>query len=74
VLVRMRIERLKQETTNIKYLLDEMQRSGERDAVRSFYLLNNQHLRELDHLQKVMARLPQELFQRVRAENGLKIA
>lgn len=74
VLLRMRIERLKQETTNIKYLLDEMQRSGERETARSFYLLNNQHLRELDHLQKVMARLPQELFQRVRADSRLKIA
>lgn len=74
VLVRMRIERLKQETTNIKYLLDDMQRSGERDAVRSFYLLNNQHLRELAHLQQVMARLPQELFQRAHTQNGLKLA
>jgi len=73
VLVRMRIERLKQETINIKYLLAELQQTGEQDAVRSFYRINNQHLRDLDHLQQVMARLPQELSQRARSDSGLKI-
>jgi DNA primase len=73
VLVRMRIERLKQETTNIKYLLAEMQSAGEQDAVRSFFRINDQHRRELLHLQQVMARLPLELSQRASSEKGLKI-
>jgi DNA primase len=73
VLVRMRIERLKQETINIKYLLADMQNAGEQEAVRSFFRINNQHLRELAHLQQVMARLPLELSQRASSEKGLKI-
>ena len=73
VLVRMRIERLKQETINIKYLLADMQSAGEQEAVRSFFRINNQHLRELSHLQQVMARLPLELSQRASSEKGLKI-
>jgi DNA primase len=73
VLVRMRIERLKQETINIKYLLADMQNAGEQEAVRSFFSINNQHLRELSHLQQVMARLPLELSQRASSEKGLKI-
>lgn len=73
VLVRIRIERLKQETINIKYLLADMQSAGEQDAVRSFYRINNQHLRELAHLQQVMVRIPLELSQRNSSEKGLKI-
>ena len=72
VLLRMRMERLRSETTHIRYLLDEMQRAGERDAIRSFDKINNQNLRELSHLQQVMARLPQVLFQRQRADVGAK--
>ena len=73
VLVRMRIERLKQETINIKFLLADMQSAGEQEAVRSFFRINNQHLRELSHLQQVMARLPLELSQRASSEKGLKM-
>jgi DNA primase len=73
VLVRMRIERLKQETINIKYLLADMQSAGEQEAVRSFFRINNQHLRELSHLQQVMARLSLALSQRASSEKGLKI-
>lgn len=73
VLVRIRIERLKQETINIKYLLADMQSAGEQEAVRSFFRINNQHLRELSHLQQVMAKLPLELSQRGSSEKGLKI-
>lgn len=73
VLVRIRIERLKQETINIKFLLADMQDTGEQEAVRSFFRINNQHLRELSHLQQVMARLPLELSQRGSSEKGLKI-
>ena len=73
VLLRIRIERLKQETINIKYLLADMQSAGEQEAVRSFFRINNQHLRELSHLQQVMARLPLELSHRGSSEKGLKI-
>ncbi|MBK8046357.1 MAG: DNA primase [Anaerolineales bacterium] len=73
VLVRMRIEHLKQDTSQIKFLLLEMERAGEQDAARSMFKVSNQYLRELSHLQQVMGRLPQELSRRNRAEGGLKL-
>ncbi len=73
VLVRMRIDRLQAETATIKYLLDDLQRAGEREAVRELFRLNNQHLRQLSHLQQVITRLPQELQPRSRPTEGLRI-
>lgn len=72
-LVRMRLERLRSATVSIRFVLDEMQRSGEWETVRSFDKINNQNLREILHLEQVMGRLPQELSQRARAENGMRL-
>jgi DNA primase len=71
--VRMRLERLRHTTVSIRFVLDEMQRSGEWETVRSFDKINNQNLREILHLEQVMVRLPQELSQRSRNERGLRI-
>ena len=71
--VRMRLERLRHTTVSIRFVLDEMQRSGEWETVRSFDKINNQNLREILHLEQVMVRLPQELSQRSRTERGLRI-
>lgn len=73
VLVRIRIEHLKRETIIIKYLLDELQASGEQEGKQGLYRLNVKHSRELAYLNQVMARLPLELSQRPRSEKGLKI-
>jgi hypothetical protein len=72
-LVRMRLERLRNATISIRFMLDEMQRTGEWETVRSFDKINNQNLREILHLEQVMVRLPQELSQRSRADRGLRI-
>jgi DNA primase len=72
-LVRMRLERLRNATVSIRFLLDEMQRTGEWETVRSFDKINNQNLREILHLEQVMVRLPQELSQRARSDRGLRI-
>ena len=69
----MRLERLRNATISIRFLLDEMQRTGEWETVRSFDKINNQNLREILHLEQVMVRLPQELSQRSRADRGLRI-
>ena len=72
-LVRMRLERLRNATISIRFMLDEMQRTGEWETVRSFDKINNQNLREILHLEQVMVRLPQELSQRSRSDRGLRI-
>lgn len=72
-LVRIRLERLRGATVSIRFVLDEMQRAGEWETVRSFDKINNQNLREILHLEHVMVQLPQELSQRARAERGLRI-
>ncbi len=72
-LVRMRLERLRNATVSIRFLLDEMQRTGEWETVRSFDKINNQNLREILHLEQVMVRLPQEFSQRARSDRGLRI-
>lgn len=69
VLLRMRQDRLRAETTRIKYLLDEFQREGDQESLRSFDRINNLNLRELAHLQRVAVVIPQEMFRRnVRAQ------
>ena len=54
VLIRMRILRLKAENQNIRYLLDEAQRSADMESVRSYDSINNRNIRELAHLQRVL--------------------
>ena len=74
VLLRMRIGRLRAETLHIRYLLDELQRAGDRTSVRSFDAINNRNLRDLARLQQDMVRIPQELFRSNRSALGLKVA
>ncbi|MBW7885703.1 MAG: toprim domain-containing protein, partial [Caldilineaceae bacterium] len=73
VLLRMRMERLRAETTRIRFLLDEFQRAGDQEALRSFDKINNLNLREISHLQREVVRIPQELFRRVRNHEGIKL-
>lgn len=73
VLLRMRQDRLRAETTRIKYLLDEFQREGDQETVRSFDRINNLNLRELAHLQRVTMLIPQELFRRNTRPQAIKL-
>lgn len=73
VLVRMRIGRLKSDNLGIKFVIDEAQRAGDRDAVRSFDTTNNRNLRELNHLQSTLAELTRVLAVQGHPRQGVKI-
>ncbi len=73
VLVRMRIHHLKANNMHVKYLIDEAQRTSDRDAARSFDTTNNRNLRELWHLQRILVDLSRVLFTQGRPEQGVKV-
>lgn len=73
VLVRMRLDRLKVRSMQVKYLIDEATQQGERDDARDLYAVNNQVLRDLSHLQITYRNLSRVLVSQGRAEQGVKI-
>ncbi|MCC6167888.1 MAG: DNA primase [Caldilineaceae bacterium] len=73
VLVRMRLDRLKARSMQIKYLIDEATQQGEREDARDLYTVNNQVLRDLSHLQITYRNLSRVLVSQGRAEQGVKI-
>ena len=74
VLVRLRLDRLKEHSTQVKYLIDEAtQTGGGRDDALDLYARNNQVLRELSHLQTTYYRLSRVLSSRQRAEQGITV-
>jgi DNA primase len=73
VLVRIRIDRLKSDNLGIKFAIDEAQREGDREAIRSFDAINNRNLRELNHLQSTLAELTRVLAAQGHPRQGVKI-
>lgn len=73
VLVRLRLDRLKSRSLQVKYLIDEATRNGEREDARELYVQNNKVLRELSHLQRKFHDLSRVLVSQGRAEQGVKI-
>jgi DNA primase len=73
VLVRLRLDRLRERSIQLKFLIDEASQSGEREDTRDLYALNNQMLRDLSHLQTTYYRLSRVLASQGRAEQGVKI-
>lgn len=73
VLVRLRLDRLRERSVQVKFLIDEASQSGEREDARDLYALNNQMLRDLSHLQTTYHQLSKVLTSQGRAEQGLKI-
>ncbi len=73
VLVRMRIDRIKSDNMQIRYLIDDAQRGGDLEAVRRFDAANNRNLRMLSHLQDTWVGLTRVLAVQGRAEKGVKI-
>ncbi len=59
VLLRIRHQRLKEESLNIRYLMTEAQQNNDAETIRSFYSVNDRNRRELRHLQLQQARLNQ---------------
>lgn len=73
VLVRLRLDRLRERSVQVKFLIDEATQSEDRDDARDLYALNNQMLRDLAHLQTTYYQLSRVLASQGRAEQGVKI-
>ena len=73
-LLRVRMDRVRSETTRIKYLQDELQRAGDLEAARGFEKVTNAYLRELAHLQRQSVRIPQEMFRKIGRQEGLRLS
>jgi DNA primase len=73
-ILRLRLDRMSGETTRIRYLQDELQRAGDLEAARSFEKVNNVYAREMAHLQRQSVRIPQELFRKMRQQEGIKLS
>ena len=72
-LLRIRLQRLHDQSTNIRYLLDDAQQCGDTDAVRNFGANIDQNVRERSHLQRVRPRIKELLFKREQQNAGVKI-
>lgn len=72
--LRLRLDQMSSETTRIRYLQDELQRVGDLEAARSFEKANNARAREMAHLQRQSIRIPQELFRKMRQQEGIKLS
>lgn len=73
VLVRLRLDRLRARTLQVRFLLDEATSNGERDDARDLFTLSNQVLRDLSHLQTKYHELGRALAGAQRGELGVKI-
>jgi len=73
-ILRLRLDRMSGETTRIRYLQDELQRAGDLAAARGFEKVNNVYAREMAHLQRQSIRIPQELFRKLRQQEGIKLS
>ncbi|MFN8486418.1 MAG: DNA primase [Caldilineaceae bacterium] len=72
-LIRIRIQRLSGECTNIKFLQEDAAHQGDLEGAKQLGDINNQHLRDLFHLQQSRQQLSQALFRSDRRERGVKI-
>ncbi len=72
-LIRIRIQRLSAESTNIKFLEEDASRQGDLTGAKQFGYINNQHLRDLSRLQQSRQELGQTLFRKDRRDHGVKM-
>ena len=72
-LIRIRIQRLKADTTNIKYLQEDSAHQGDLEGAKQLGYINNKYVRELDRLQESKLNLSQALFRKDRREHGVKL-
>ena len=72
-LIRIRIQRLGAESTNIKFLQEDAARQGDLEGAKQFSYINNQHVRELSHLQQSSQKVSPALFRKDRREHGVKL-
>jgi DNA primase len=72
-LIRMRIQRLSTESSNIKFLEDDAILQGDLEGSKQWSDVKNRHLRELFHLQQTRQRAGQRLFSRRQPDHGMQI-
>jgi DNA primase len=65
---RLRLQQLKAKGNQLKFLQDDAHRNGDREAMRSYDIINNQNLRDLFHLQMLLKRLREMVFDRERQD------
>ncbi len=70
VLVRMRIEKLKNDNIAMKFILADAQQAGDSAGLRSLGATNNRNLKELNHLQSTLADLARAIVQQRRTHTG----
>ncbi len=73
VLVRLRLDRLREHTIQVRFLIEEASQSGDHEEKRNLSVSNNKRLRDFAHLQMTYSRLSQVLASQGRAEQGMKI-
>jgi DNA primase len=72
-LIRMRIQRLSTESSNIKFLEDDAILQGDLEGSKQWSDVKNRYLRELYHLQQIRQRVGQRLFFRRQPERGMQM-
>lgn len=70
---RLRLKQLRAKGNQLKFLQDDAHRNGDREAMRSYDIINNQNLRDLFHLQVLLKRLREMVFDRGRRDQGATI-
>lgn len=70
---RLRLKQLRAKGNQLKFLQDDAHRNGDREAMRSYDIINNQNLRDLFHLQVLLKRLREMVFDRGRQDQSANI-
>ncbi len=70
---RLRLKQLRAKGNQLKFLQDDAHRNGDREAMRSYDIINNQNLRDLFHLQVLLKRLREMVFDRGRRDQSANI-
>lgn len=56
-LVRIRIERLQTDTTQLRFLIDDAHRTGDRESLNYYYTIQDRHIRDKHHLEQAQTQL-----------------
>ncbi len=73
-LVRIRLQRLQEQTTSIRYLLEEAQQRGDLESVLDFGANIDEYVRERSHLEQKQPRIGEILFDRGgHRRNGVRL-
>ncbi|MEX1018075.1 MAG: DNA primase [Litorilinea sp.] len=72
-LVRIRLDRLQTDTTQLRFLIDTAHRSGDRESLSYYYSIQDRHIRDKRYLELAQTRLGYMFAAQGRAGHGAKI-